>query len=145
MPELITSGVHDDLELKTFQDDKTVNDHGPILGESQQKKTLINNLIEKVVIKSCLPINNKRLNEIMIFLMISGLSYLLAFILFDNKCYPCTLAMPLVLLVISAHVCGYLIEFIKLPSLLGMLIVGIIFRNFSLIQFSDPSTSSLLR
>lgn len=78
-----------------------------------------NKYFQSIFIKSCWLINNKIANKILIFLIISISCWLIAFILLGNKSLPGGIVFSLFVLFISAHSIGFLIEKIKLPSLLG--------------------------
>lgn len=73
----------------------------------------------KVLYESCFPINNSRANELLIFFTLSSLAWLFAYIALGRNALPGGLAFSLIILIVSAHVAGYLVELIKMPSLLG--------------------------
>lgn len=95
-------------------------------------------------------IKNRSFNKIVIFFTFSPLLWLLVFLVVGKSALPGEgIFFSLIAMVVAAHVVGFLFEKIKMPSLLGMLLVGIAFRNIPTINVVgnaiDPNTSSILR
>jgi hypothetical protein len=107
------------------------------------------NFFHKLLIASCFPVNNKLANKIIVFFLLSFLGWLFVFLVTGSSALPGGLYFSLIVLVVCAHSFGYLIELIKMPSLLGMLIVGIFFKNVPVLSIVgksvDSNTSSILR
>lgn len=61
-----------------------------------------------------------------------------SFTLFEDNVAPQSNLFILVSLFVLAYIAGYLISLVKLPPLLGMLIVGIIFRNVNIFNMQGP-------
>ena len=99
--------------------------------ESKKNKcvTCLDAVLHRLLVKSCLPINNTTSNKIILFFIISILTWLFVFLVTGPSGLPGGLYFSLIVLVVSAHVLGYVAEKIKMPALLGMLLVGIFFTK----------------
>ena len=91
-----------------------------------------NKVLKATLIKSCWLINNKVANKILIFLIISISCWLFAFILVGDKGLPGGNVFSLAVLYISANSVGFLFEKIKIPSLLGNIVLLNILLRFNL-------------
>jgi len=103
----------------------------------------------RFIIQSSPLMRNSLFNMIILFIFLSLIVWVLLFIIFDAQALPGGIYFSLLVLLICGHVFGYLFEKIKLPSLLGMLLVGIFFKNVPGVKIIGTSinsdVSSLLR
>ena len=110
---------------------------------------VVKKICKRVLIKSCFPVNSPTINKIIIFFTISFIVWAFTFLVAGQAALPGGLYFSLIILVICAHILGYLMAMIKIPPLLGMLLVGIFFKNVPVVsiigQSVDSSTSSILR
>jgi hypothetical protein len=122
--------------------------------ETQEKEdnkcaAVIKAVARKLLIVSCWPINNKAANKIILFFLISILGWLFVFLVTGASALPGGLYFSLIVLVVAAHSVGYVVELAKMPPLLGMLLVGIFFKNVPVLSIVgksvDSNTSSILR
>ena len=95
-------------------------------------------------------IRNKSLNRTLVFICMCPLIWLFTFLIVGEKALPGKgISFSLIAFVTSGHIIGLVFEKIKMPALLGMLIVGIAFRNVPVVsaigKSIDPLTSSILR
>ena len=95
-------------------------------------------------------IKNRTFNKIVIFFTFSPLLWLLVYLIVGKSALPGQgIFFSLIALVVAAHVVGFIFEKIKMPSLLGMLLVGIAFQNIPFVNVIgkaiDSNTSSILR
>ena len=109
----------------------------------------IMSILNKLIIRSCSPVKKQKINKILIFILLSVFVWLITFILFDKEALPGGAFFSLAVLVFTSHIFGFIFAKIKLPALLGMLIVGIIFKNVPTISIVGKSIpgylSSVLR
>jgi hypothetical protein len=109
----------------------------------------IKKILHKLLIDSCFPVKNKLSNKIILFFLLSILGWLFVFLITGPSALPGGLYFSLIVLIVCAHSFGYVIELIKMPPLLGMLIAGIFFKNVPVLSIVgksvDSYTSSILR
>ncbi|RNA18519.1 hypothetical protein BpHYR1_014210 [Brachionus plicatilis] len=77
-------------------------------------------LFERIFVQSFLIFNNKLLNKIILFFLISFNIWLVLFLTFENDSLPGSLYFSLFTLLISSQIFGFIFEKAKLPPLLGI-------------------------
>lgn len=144
-------------EEETDNDQKSSNENLAKLNENNnnpQPSTTPNSnsryMFFRFKTKICALIRNNFANKALIFVSICPLIWLFTYLIVDKKALPGEgIYFSLIALVASAHIIGFIFEKLKMPSLFGMLIVGIAFRNIPVVSVIgksiDPSTSSILR
>lgn len=115
----------DIIELKVQQSEKKLRDNEN-RNESQTEqvpkwKKVLLCVYTRLLLKSCFPFTHKKINRIVLFFAAWTLLWLFALIITGEQALPGGLYFSLIVLVVSAHVAGFLIEFIKMPSLLGLI------------------------
>ncbi|RNA18518.1 mitochondrial sodium hydrogen exchanger 9B2-like [Brachionus plicatilis] len=129
--------------------DQDLKDSKNKVPQKQTNKGFVQKIFHILVIESCFIFNQKLSNKICLFMVISSITWLVLFILFDQAALPGGSYFSIWTLVTCSHVLGFFFQTVKMPSLLGMLITGIVFKNvpvLSIIGSSiDSKTSSLLR
>ena len=124
--------------------------------ENQTKinKTKLNQILTKFIYvfkqKSTQIIQNRTFNKIIAFFCLCPLLWLLVYLVVGQSALPGKgIYFSLLAMIVGAHLVGFIFETIKMPALLGMLIVGIGFRNIPYLNIVgkaiDPYTSSILR
>ena len=106
--------------------------------------------IDVFKLKSTQIIRNRNFNKIVTFLCLCPLIWLLIYLVLGETALPGKgIYFSLIAMIVGAHLVGFIFETIKMPALLGMLIVGIGFRNIPYVNIIglsiDPYTSSILR
>lgn len=104
---------HIEMTTESIKDDK-------VAISNKTKWTKFKILTERIIIDSCLPINNPLSNQFLLFVLLSGLSWLVLFLVNEKNAKPGGICFSLLVEFISAHIFGILFEKCKLPSLLGI-------------------------
>lgn len=104
----------------------------------------------KIIQKSIHFLRNLILNKIVLFFLFCSLVWLVIYLVVgESALLGGGIYFSIIIMFITAHVFGFIFEAIKMPALLGMLIVGIGFRNIPYVNVIglsiDPYTSSILR
>ena len=118
--------------------------------ESTKAESTGNIILARIKTRTMEVITNKTLNKILVFSSFCPLIWLLVYLIVGKSALPGQgIFFSLISMVAAAHIVGFLFEKIKLPSLLGMLIVGIAFRNIPIVNIVgkaiDTNTSGILR
>ena len=132
-------------DLKKDKDDKC-RESKPAVSQGP----LLYRLYTRLVVSSCFVVNHKLSNKNTLFFLLTLAVWVCCLVLFGAQALPGGgVYFSLIVLFLSAHSLGFLFELVKLPSLLGMLITGIIFKNVPAINVVglhiDSQTSSVLR
>ena len=108
-----------------------------------------NNWIDRCLVISFKWLKTTSINKIVLFFSLTAISWLILLILFGKQALPGGILFSLIALFLLAHTLGYLLEKVYLPSLLGMLLAGIVVKNVPLINVIglniDSQTSSAIR
>lgn len=137
-------------EITEALDNKDVSKVEKIEHETLKETNKAKNCCNRLKSQLIRLIKNRSFNKIVIFFTFSPLLWLLVFLVVGKSALPGEgIFFSLIAMVVAAHVVGFVFEKIKMPSLLGMLLVGIAFRNIPTINVVgnaiDPNTSSILR
>ena len=112
-------------------------------------KKQMTRLFQIVIVKSCFITTNKTVNMCVLFAVVSLAFWSIMYLCIGAYALPGGVCFSLFVLVVSCHIVGYLFEKIKIPNLLGMLLVGLFFRNVPVLSIVgksiDSNTSAILR
>lgn len=132
----------------TEQGTKKNTKHLSLRKNEEKKKD--NNWRKRLGAQICAVVSNRLVNKIIIFACLCPLLWLLIYVIVGKAALPGQgIYFSLIAMVAAAHVAGFLFELIRMPGLLGMLLVGIAFKNIPVLNIVghaiDSNTSAILR